>query len=181
MRIHFMSDIHLEFGPLNIPSPAAADVVVLAGDIGVGVKGVDWAVGENKIEGAMSLAHSRMNDYRRIRESPSWSKIRPKYTRSIHLQTRMWLRKQLETPFAGETVVVTHHSPSPLSLHPRYRADPLSAAFANRMDDRLDGSHPHAFAYPPDLWIHGHTHHCVDYTIGRTRVVSNQRGYEPGG
>ena len=27
------------------------------------------------------------------------------------------------------------------------------------------------------LWIHGHTHHNVDYTVGRTRVFTNQRGY----
>jgi hypothetical protein len=27
------------------------------------------------------------------------------------------------------------------------------------------------------LWIHGHTHYCVDYTVGETRVLSNQRGY----
>ncbi len=28
-----------------------------------------------------------------------------------------------------------------------------------------------------DLWLHGHTHHNVDYRVGDTRVVSNQRGY----
>jgi hypothetical protein len=27
------------------------------------------------------------------------------------------------------------------------------------------------------LWIHGHTHYCVDYEVAGTRVVSNQRGY----
>ena len=27
------------------------------------------------------------------------------------------------------------------------------------------------------LWIHGHTHFNVDYKIGQTRVVTNQRGY----
>ena len=27
------------------------------------------------------------------------------------------------------------------------------------------------------LWIHGHTHFNVDYAIGSTRIVSNQRGY----
>jgi hypothetical protein len=25
--------------------------------------------------------------------------------------------------------------------------------------------------------VHGHTHHRVDYRIGATRVLSNQRGY----
>jgi hypothetical protein len=27
------------------------------------------------------------------------------------------------------------------------------------------------------LWIHGHTHYNVDYVIGSTRVLTNQRGY----
>ena len=27
------------------------------------------------------------------------------------------------------------------------------------------------------VWIHGHTHHSVDYMIGSTRIVANQRGY----
>jgi hypothetical protein len=27
------------------------------------------------------------------------------------------------------------------------------------------------------LWIHGHTHYSVDYVIGSTRVLTNQRGY----
>lgn len=38
MRIQYMSDIHLEFEPLS-PQHPDVDVVVLAGDIGVGVKG----------------------------------------------------------------------------------------------------------------------------------------------
>ena len=28
-----------------------------------------------------------------------------------------------------------------------------------------------------ELWIHGHTHFNVDYKIGQTRVITNQRGY----
>ena len=27
------------------------------------------------------------------------------------------------------------------------------------------------------LWIHGHTHRCVDVAVRGTRVVSNPRGY----
>lgn len=27
------------------------------------------------------------------------------------------------------------------------------------------------------LWVHGHTHYNVDYKLGATRIVSNQRGY----
>ena len=42
MRIRVLSDLHLEFMDWN-PPKAGADVVVLAGDIHVGLKGIEWA------------------------------------------------------------------------------------------------------------------------------------------
>jgi Icc-related predicted phosphoesterase len=46
MKIHYLSDLHLEFGkmPKNYRVPAGTDVVVLAGDIGVGLAGLHWAL-----------------------------------------------------------------------------------------------------------------------------------------
>ena len=45
MRLHILSDLHLEFSPYgdDIEPLAQADVVVLAGDIHNGAKGVQWA------------------------------------------------------------------------------------------------------------------------------------------
>ncbi len=43
MKIHLLSDIHLEFGKLKLPE-IEADVTVLAGDIGVGLQGIEWAL-----------------------------------------------------------------------------------------------------------------------------------------
>ncbi len=42
MKIQVLSDVHLEFAPFD-PPDADADVVVLAGDIGVGPMAVEWA------------------------------------------------------------------------------------------------------------------------------------------
>lgn len=42
MRIRPLNDLHLEFGEFE-PPPVEADVVVLAGDIGAGTRGVLWA------------------------------------------------------------------------------------------------------------------------------------------
>lgn len=42
MKIHILSDLHLEAAPFH-PEPVDADVVVLAGDIAPGVFGVEWA------------------------------------------------------------------------------------------------------------------------------------------
>lgn len=27
------------------------------------------------------------------------------------------------------------------------------------------------------LWVHGHIHCCCDYTVAKTRVIANPRGY----
>ena len=43
MRLLFLADLHLEFAPFT-PPIENVDVVVLAGDIHVGVKGIQWAV-----------------------------------------------------------------------------------------------------------------------------------------
>lgn len=47
MKLHILSDIHLEFGkwPKNMDIHAIdADVTILAGDIGVGLQGLEWAL-----------------------------------------------------------------------------------------------------------------------------------------
>lgn len=49
MRLQILSDLHLEFAPFDLPG-VAADVVVLAGDVGVGATGLRWVL-ENCGEG----------------------------------------------------------------------------------------------------------------------------------
>jgi hypothetical protein len=111
-----------------------------------------------------------MNDYRRIRVSPAFSKLRPRDILQIHEQSRQWLQAALAEPFDGRTVVITHHAPLARSLPEHRRTDPLSVAYASDLTALIKGGEI-------DLWIHGHTHHCVDYMLGRTRILSNQRGY----
>jgi predicted phosphodiesterase len=47
VRINYFSDIHLEFGNLPIPNNNA-DIVIAAGDIGIGRQGVEWLKNINK-------------------------------------------------------------------------------------------------------------------------------------
>ena len=68
------------------------------------------------------------------------------------------------------TIVVTHHAPSPRSETPGYANGPLSPSFVSDLGVLLAHS-----GIP--LWIHGHTHYNVDYQLGATRVLTNQRGY----
>jgi hypothetical protein len=81
-----------------------------------------------------------------------------------------WLEARLAEPYAGPTVVITHHAPSPKSIHPRFAGSSLNACFASDAERLLDGSRAR-------LWIHGHMHDSFDYCVNRTRVVCNPRGY----
>ncbi|RQS22177.1 metallophosphoesterase [Burkholderia sp. Bp8992] len=89
---------------------------------------------------------------------------------ALHRQSRKWLETQLATPFAGKTIVVTHHAPHRRSLAARYAEDLASAGFVTDMAELVQP--------PVDLWLHGHTHTSFDYVAGGgTRVVCNPRGY----
>ena len=41
MRINYFSDIHLEFGPAELPD-TDADIIIAAGDIGIYDQGLQW-------------------------------------------------------------------------------------------------------------------------------------------
>lgn len=92
----------------------------------------------------------------------------PQRALAIHDESREWLRAELLKPYDGVTVVVSHHGPHPLSIHPRYAGMPINGGFSSDLSDLLH----HA-----DFWLHGHTHDSFDYRMGRCRVVVNPRGY----
>jgi Icc-related predicted phosphoesterase len=119
---------------------------------------------------SMAIGQSMMADYQAIRWKDTGT-LAPDDTREIHQLQRAWLNRELAKPFAGSTVVVTHHLPHARSVHAKYRGDPLNPSFASDLS---------ALLRPPvKLWIHGHTHESMDYEIGGTRVVCNPRGYLP--
>ncbi|WP_277183493.1 metallophosphoesterase [Caballeronia sp. BR00000012568055] len=88
---------------------------------------------------------------------------------ALHHQARAWLESELAKPFAGQTIVVTHHAPLRESLAPRYANDVVSAGFVNHL--------PSLAREPVALWIHGHTHTSFDYVANGARIVCNPRGY----
>ncbi|SDK75425.1 Calcineurin-like phosphoesterase [Pseudomonas delhiensis] len=92
----------------------------------------------------------------------------PALSQQLFEASRDWLAAQLAEPFAGPTVVVTHHAPSARSIPPQYVGDSLSPAFASDLEQLVQQC---------DLWLHGHVHDALDYRIGRTRVVANPGGY----
>lgn len=230
MRVHVLSDLHLEFGGFE-PSSVDADLIVLAGDIDVGVRGVRWAkqtftdrpviyvpgnheyyrqaiprlVDKLRVEAEGSTVHvlerdaielggvtvlgctlwtdlalhgdtfvgcasvaEVMTDYRLIRVSPQYRRLRPEDTVALHHRSLRWLQSELASR-SGTKLVVTHHAPSPVSLGSE-SMDGTSAAYASQLEEFVQ-------EHRPSLWIHGHIHRMSDYQIGATRVVCNPRGY----
>lgn len=119
---------------------------------------------------SMLLALQYMADFRhiRLRDAGKAALLNPMDTTLIHRRQRKWLATELNKPFAGKTVVITHHGPHNGSLHPRYADDLMSAGFISDLTPLMGKA---------DLWIHGHTHNSFDYTVNSTRVVCNPRGY----
>jgi len=225
MKILIYSDLHLEFGVGFEPPQSGADIAVLAGDIGKGVRAVQWANDAFKCQVAMIAgnhefygghidntwqkmkaaaaphvhllqneefivqgvrvlgttawtdfsisgdsqiaafeASQQMNDYKRIRAGDRYRKLRPSDVIQRNRAAYDWLAAELEKPFGGKTVVITHHAPLACIVG----EDHLSAAYGNEWPELVSKA---------DVWIFGHTHEAVDAVFFGCRLLSNPRGY----
>lgn len=232
MRIQIVSDLHTEFGDFELPE-TDADVIILAGDIGVGMVGLEWIAQQNfdrpviYVPGNHEFYHHDISLLDALKkQSPEgvyvlnddmtiingvrflgtilWTDFElfgladkyfcmqqarhgmadfnviqnqgrvfsPEDSIALNRFSADWLRCMLAEKFSGPTVVVTHHLPSGLSVHPRYAGNMLTPAFASNLEYLMAGDRV-------ALWVHGHSHDACDYEIHGTRVVCNPRGYAP--
>jgi len=232
MKIQIISDLHLEFGSSELVFDNA-DLVILAGDTHLGVKGIEWVKTKipntpviyilgnheyykgsypktlNKIKAAAQgsqievlensfvdiegirfhgatlwtdfsifgnpqyygmMCQSKMNDYKKIRRDPSYSKLRTIDTFKIHQFSKLWLKESLENSKGLKNIVVTHHAPSIQSVPEMYKQDPITSAYASDLEDFIR-------EYQPLYWVHGHIHSPSQYTIGNTEIICNPHGY----
>lgn len=88
---------------------------------------------------------------------------------AMHADHVAWLERILARP-QPPAIVVTHHLPTSLLLHPKYGDNALNCCFAS---DTLSRA---ALAIPK-LWCAGHSHSAVDLQRGRGRMVVNPMGY----
>ena len=127
----------------------------------------------------MHNAATAMNDYNGVKntdDTVSW-KFLPKHALRDHTRMLGYLQTCMDTyRETGRTdnrvVVITHHAPSPGSVHEKYAHDRLmNGNFYSNLDNFI-------LANPQiQLWVHGHTHDPFDYGVGGTRIVCNPRGY----
>ena len=113
-----------------------------------------------------------MNDYRQIFNVAADRRLSPLDTIQRHLESVSYIRDTVDADPAARYVVVSHHSPTMLSVHPQYKDSDITAAFASDLSEFIL-DRPQI-----KLWTCGHTHHAHWYYMGETLVVCNPRGYE---
>lgn len=230
MRLHVLSDLHLEVAPF-VPAHPAADVMVVAGDVDTGGTGLEWlrrefgdarvvfvpgnheyyqgdflerraelharahalaidllddssaVIGDVRFLGAtlwtdlelygaegraalLARGLEHLVEYHTIRVGGA--RFTPEHSLALHRASRAYLERELARPFAGKTVVVTHHGPHPASIHPRFAGSLVNPSFISDLSALMGRA---------ALWIHGHTHAACDYVVAGTRVLANPRGY----
>lgn len=134
----------------------------------------------NKMD-SLTMLHMRsmMNDYRAITMFNSvkhvYHKLTPDHTVDDHFKTKEYFRLVLSENRQGKNlpvVVCTHHAPTKLSIHPKYKNDHImNGAYSSDLTDMILDN--------PEIkyWTHGHTHDPFRYRIGECEIVCNPRGY----
>lgn len=232
MKIQILSDLHQEFG-FNPISFKNADLIIFAGDINIGTRGIDWMrkdlankkiiyvlgnheyykgaypktldkireasknsninvlendsviIGDITFHGATLwtnfslygspreygvICQTQMSDYKNIKLSPSYSKLRSIDTYRIHNKSFTWLDQSLKNSTTKYNIVITHHAPSSKSLPEKYKNDPVSSAYASNLEELIT-------EHGPNYWIHGHIHSPTRYKIRNTEIICNPHGY----
>jgi len=118
------------------------------------------------------MGPKRMTDYQltTIREHGQVRKMNVQDTNRMHFETINYIRDEVQKPYEGKTIVMTHHLPHPLCVHERFVGDALNAFFMTDLDHIIRN-------FDIDVWCHGHTHNNVDVVVHDTRILCNPMGY----
>jgi predicted phosphodiesterase len=128
---------------------------------------------DQAVTAAMRDAGRGLNDHRLI--SLGGIRFSPEMARQLHNVSRQWLGREVARIRAAEgdeakVLIVTHHAPVAEASPPQYRGGSLTPAFASDLTAEIA-------EWQPTAWIWGHTHHSMSTQIGKTRLLSSQRGY----
>jgi len=89
----------------------------------------------------------------------------------LHEESLGFLRDAIDEAKQEQMIVVSHHVPTLMNYPEVYKNSPLTEAFAVELFDFITDSQI-------ECWIYGHHHvNTPDFTIGKTRMLTNQLGY----
>lgn len=137
-----------------------------------------WTDMNKKDPITMHTVGSNLNDYKKIRKEVStgpyggYPTLSPYDTIRKHDRSLKVLKECVKNHTDKKVVVVSHHTPSAQSVHPRYRNDLyMAGGYASELGYFI-ADNPHI-----RCWLFGHTHYYHRYYIGDTLMVCNPRGY----
>jgi predicted phosphohydrolase len=125
-----------------------------------------WTRIDPSNEYELQLSYS---DFRAIRND-GWLLNIEQYN-SMHDKCLAFLKEKIKSINKGNVIVITHHMPTFQNYPEEYRESPISEAFAVELKNFIQEAQP-------DYWIFGHHHNNRgDFSIDKTRLVTNQLGY----
>lgn len=134
------------------------------------INGRDNPVSDLAVQGGL-------NDYTKIsiHQAGVRRKLNIMDTKSWHQAEKAFIFQELQKPFDGKKLVLTHHQPTAQSVHPAYKGTAINPGFASSMDEEVSDS-------CADFWLYGHGHRVLSYIHERTdgglcKMISNCRGY----
>ncbi len=165
-----MSDRFAKYCPTLIHDVGTVGEVVID-DVRF-IFGTLWGDGGLTLRDNTAVDYS-LNDFRIVRYHGERFKVTDMM--AIHKTQKGLIDTKLKVPFAGKTVVVTHHMPSRRLVSPRFLtcdgSDGINGGFVGDCESIL------AYDHAPVLWIHGHSHSKIDTVLWKTRILCNPTGY----
>lgn len=124
------------------------------------------------------VAEYHMKDFQYIyAEDGGFDKITPDLWMALHSGTKLFIEKALaRIPASKKVVVVTHHAPCYLSIHKDYKNEDTNSSYysdLSRLIMDVSDTRPDGWR-----WLHGHTHHAVEYKLSTCTITCNPRGYQ---
>jgi len=110
-----------------------------------------------------------MNDFRLIKYKGA--RFSSEIYNTLYQENVDFIRQEVDKPWKGKIVVVTHHVPTFMNYPEDFKTSPLNQGFAVELSEFIETS-------GADYWIYGHHHRNIpDFAIGNTRLITNQLGY----
>ncbi len=118
-----------------------------------------WA-SYNNCEGMMS-------DFKQIKSGDDY--ITEEFLREENRKNIEFLKETI--PTLDNVIVISHHSPSMISVDDSRKELGVSEGYANNLDEFINNNSNIKY------WFHGHIHESNNYHIGECNVICNPRGY----
>lgn len=96
--------------------------------------------------------------------------LTPMEYNAFHRASIDFISEAVKKSTAKHVVVVTHHSPSTLTIATEHIASPLRTAFSTDLHYLMEDGRI-------DYWVYGHSHTNISCKVFDTEVVCNQLGY----